>query len=179
MSRTPEEIVARITAIEVSDPLGFQRADLIEALPYEQVKPYLKDGITAEEWGPIQSTDPIAKARDYLGFAWGKANNCRGISAMRSVNHLQAWIWLAGFDHFDRIANAEYQFYGKPVLVIASEALGFDWRAADDGRWRNDELSEGVDPGEPQIARLIQIAQPLKAHIDSVEAAARGGKADG
>lgn len=164
--RTTDEILARISDIRSRDLFGFEQSDLINALPFEQAKPFLKEGVTADQWAEAQEKDPLARAREYMAFAWNKANNCRGISATRSVSHFQSWLWLAGSDDFDDIAEAEYQFYGKPVLVVAAEALAVDWRALDDGFWTNCEGGTGISPSDDEIARLTELAKPIKAAID-------------
>lgn len=165
-TRTPTEIVERIKEVEGKDFLGFQESDLLEFLPFEDAKPYLKDDVTAEEWETARSKK-LAKdcVIDYLPLAWGKANDCRGLSARRSVDHLKAWLWLAGFDDAPERLGEVYEFYGKPCLVLASEIVGFDWPAQDDGRWDNDEDGDGLTDSERArlIERMQQIAAELKA----------------
>lgn len=152
--RTPEEIMARMEAIENEDWLGFERTDLVIRLPWPAVRPYLNDEAVAkydageEKWEPCTS-DPIQEIRDYMDFAWDKANNCRGISASRSISHLRAWLWLAGEDEFiERLDMENYDHYGKPQLRAICERFEIDWRQYDDGYWRNDETSEGVGPDD-------------------------------
>lgn len=133
--RTQEEIMARIEKVRGSDFFGYQRRDLIGALTFENAKPWLEDDVTADQWQ--QNTDPLKNILDYLPFAWNKANNCRGLSAARSLDHMAAWLWLLGDDDVSWID--EYDFYGKPHLVTISERFGFDWRNEDNDQWCSDE----------------------------------------
>lgn len=144
VKRTSAEIKARYEQVSPRF-LDFQGGDLLPYMDYEDAKPFLKEGVTAQELADARDSlgGPIKETIDYLPFAWEKANDCRGLSAGRSVDHLKAWLWLAGYDvddDFDR----RYQYYGKPCLVTASELVGFDWLAHDDRQWRNDEMGSPI-----------------------------------
>jgi len=89
--KTQQEILSRIK----EDFFGFQRAILLSYLDFENVKPLLKDGVAAEEWIK-QSKSPKESMLDYLGFAWRKASNKRGLSASRSMDIYTSWLWLDG-----------------------------------------------------------------------------------
>jgi hypothetical protein len=82
---------------------------------------------------------------DYMSFAWDKANNCRGLSAGRSIDHMKAWLWLLGESEM-AAKIAHFSHYGKPQLRAICERFGWDWRAWDDGEWRNNEDDDGVKP---------------------------------
>lgn len=87
-TRTPEEILAEIaTCTMATDFAGVRRGDLIEFLPYEDAKAFLREGITEDEWKDAQKPATMeaikAAVTDYMPFAWEKANNCRGLSAVR------------------------------------------------------------------------------------------------
>lgn len=72
---------------------------------------------------------------DYMEFAWDKANNGRGISAMRSMHHYMAWTWMLG----DDLGNLlDYQYYGKDNLVKICKHYGWDHAKWDDGVRRNE-----------------------------------------
>jgi hypothetical protein len=72
---------------------------------------------------------------EYMPFAWDKANDMRGLSAGRSVQHFVGWTWLAGDDELSAWCddNSNYQHYGKEILVRICEHYGWDWRQWDDG----------------------------------------------
>lgn len=142
MARTDAEILARMEEIKPDDFFGFMRSDLLERLSFEAAQPFLKEGVTADQWEQkSQNAEAVlADAKDYMTFAWDKANGCRGLSAGRSVQHMEAWLWLAGEDALlERMKARAYEFYGKPQLRMICEHFGWDWRALDDNQWRNDE----------------------------------------
>jgi hypothetical protein len=152
--KTQEEIITKIKLLEDdrSDFFGFIRGELIMFLDFEHAKPFLKEGVKPESWEPNLSTDDGVKARilDYMPFAWGKANDCRGLSAGRSLNHMQAWLWMLGEEAAaDQIDN--YSHYGKPQLRAICEHFGWDWRQWDDGEWRNDEDGPSIPAPENSI----------------------------
>lgn len=126
--RTQAEIVERMKAIEKDDFCGFAQGVLLTALDYEHAKPFLKEDVTAEVWekteGLLKTEEAVRKeALDYLGFAWGKAEDHRGISANRSVDKMTAFCFLLGLD-VGLIEAAPYPQYGCPKLKVVAELLG-------------------------------------------------------
>lgn len=132
--RTDEEILARIEEREPFDWLGFERNDLIIRLPFEKAKPFLKPEVTAEAWTPAprDRESVLAEMRDYMRFAWEKANEGRGLSAGRTMHHYMAWIWLIGDDLGEL---SRYQYYGKDNLLTICKHYGFE--SHDDGERTN------------------------------------------
>lgn len=134
--RTQDEIVARLKTLSVGeDVLGFRSEVLISALDYEHVRPFLKPGVTAEEWDKI-GTPPHEieeRARDYYAFALGKIRNHRGISASRSVDKLAEYAWVLGRDDVvDAMAAADFAQYGAPQVKAFAAGFGEVWPAE---RW--------------------------------------------
>lgn len=136
--KTDEEIIARIEKIKKQDFFGWETTDLIFKLPFAKAKEYLKPEATEEEYKqePRDRDSVIAAMLDYMPFAWDKANNCRGISAGRSICHFSAWTWLAGDDLGDLHG---YKYYGKDELVKICEQYGWDSKQWDNGIRANDE----------------------------------------
>lgn len=137
--RTQDEIVKRIETRKGSDPLCFEVNEYIDYLDFDHVQPFLKEGVTEQDWqeATTKVNAPIERVHDYMPFAWGKANDERGISANRSIMHCLAWLWLAEEDEFlaqvERQYNVNYHFYGKPILEMICEHFGWDWSQWDDG----------------------------------------------
>lgn len=146
-TRTDAEILARIKTIEKRghDWLGTETAELVCRLSFQAAMPWRKLEAKAKDWKqwPRDAESVVAEMLDYMPFAWDKANNCRGISAGRSLNHMAAWLWLLGFDEAADAVN-DYDHYGKPHLRAICEAFGWDWRQWDDGRWANSEDARGL-----------------------------------
>ena len=170
--RTQDEIVARIRAVEHEDFLGTEVSDLLEALDFEHAREFLKPETRPEDWAAVMANaaDPLDQAREYLDFAWDKANGCRGLSASRSVSHLKAWLWLAGADGWSDRLDELYEFYGKPCLVVISEALDFPWGEHDDGEWTNSELAAGQKPTARALEQFSAAAAELKEELARVDA---------
>jgi len=147
--RTYEEIVQEIKNYSldgcVEDFFGYRRADFMAHLPWEHAKQFVKEPAhpdhTEEKWIHYELTREavLKKMEEYMEFAWDKANNCRGLSAQRSMEHYMAWIWLLGDD--DKFPDlSEYQYYGKDNLVLICKHYGWDHTKWDDGKRRNSEL---------------------------------------
>ncbi len=145
--RTQDEIVARIRDRKEHDFLGFEVSEYIDYLDYAHAKEFLKDDTTEERWEKVRkgTKTPAEAIKGYMPFAWDKANNCRGISAGRSIQHMVAWLWLDGKDWPE---IEDYEYYGKPQLVRICKEYDIDWRALDDDRWANDEEGKGITADE-------------------------------
>lgn len=138
--RTQDEILAKITEWKPQDFFGFKIGDLIGYLDYEHAKEFLKEDTKPEDWKPaINERDFIlAEMREYMPFAWEKANGCRGLSAGRSLAHYTAWIWLLG-DESNFGDLEQYEHYGKDNLRAICEHYGWDASQWDDGQRVNSE----------------------------------------
>ena len=134
---TPEEILKRIESRKNNDFLGFEINEYIVFLPYKLAKPYLKKDTKKKEWNPPVLTKDymLQKMKDYMPFAWEKANNCRGFSANRSIEHYIAWVWLAGDTGLSATIEKEYdnnyEYYGKPILEKICKHYNWDYKEWD------------------------------------------------
>jgi hypothetical protein len=128
MTRTQDEILARIEAVKEDDMFGFRFEVLIESLDFEHARQFLNADATTEQWADAHVTDVEAHAKDYYRFALGKIEDHRGISASRSVDKLGEYAWLLGRD--DVIAAmdaAEYSQYGAPKVAAFAAGFGLTW----------------------------------------------------
>lgn len=100
------------------DVLCFGQSDLLEFIPYEHVKDLVNDDVTEEAWNKdiTQPTEENIRKKiiSYMDFAIGKAEDHRGLSAGRSINHFQTWTWILG--DYDKIDWKNYANYGAPIL---------------------------------------------------------------
>lgn len=114
-----------------NDFLGFMRQGAREILPWEAMRPWLKDDIVFDELPkkPEYTRENILNVmREHMTFAWGKAHGERGISAGCSVNKFQVWVFALG--DYDKIDWDDYALYGKPILRRICELYGFEVVAA-------------------------------------------------
>lgn len=141
--RSVEEIKARMKEVENQDWIGTRRNDLLAALSFEDALPFLKEGVTSDQWSDPQ--DPIVQAREYLAFAMGKAENHRGISAGRSVEHFTEWAWLSGDDAFQAaVADSKYANYGAPILAAVAKAIGAEDEWMKNSSPQLERMSHGI-----------------------------------
>ncbi len=130
--RTNLEIVSKIRKHE-NDFFGFISTDLLEYLSFDLAKQFLEgDDIKKVEsgkakWKPSSLKTPyiIKSMKKYMVFALSKAENHRGLSASRSIEHFKAWIWLLGNDDYNFIRWNNYKNYGAPVLRQICEKYQF------------------------------------------------------
>ena len=137
-NRTQQEILERIAKIKDKDFFGFETNDLLEYLTFENAKLYLIETANREDWIGMGVKTPREIMIEYMPFAWEKANDCRGLSAARSMSHYKAWLWLDGDNELCESLSG-YQYYGKDKLVKICEYLGIDSKEWDDGIRVNSE----------------------------------------
>ena len=156
--RSVPAIVARLKKAQADgDFFGAEAGRLADALSFADALSHellseegKQKGEAVWETNRLKTVADVRKAiADYLPFAWGKANGCRGLSASRSIGHFRGLLWLHGLDG-EAIADRSefgdgYEFYGKPALVLVSEFVGFNWGGGvDDDCWRNSEDEGGM-----------------------------------
>lgn len=117
--RTPQEILDRIQEVGPSDFMGIIRNDLVDFLEFKHARQFLKETAIEKEWSEHYKKPTVENVkcamRNYLDFAFKKAEDERGISAARSMDHYSAWIWLLGEE--ERFGNLQdYDRYGMPHL---------------------------------------------------------------
>lgn len=118
VTRTPEEIVARITEVAPRDFFGAESTRLLRALPWEHAAPLLTDDARqsyekGEQTWEVK-THPRQAILNYLPFAMNKADSHRGLSANRSIDHMRGLTWLLGC--YDKVEWDNFENYGAPVL---------------------------------------------------------------
>lgn len=129
--RTIEEIKTKLEEV-LDDPhdfFGARSERLITALPYADAVPFgLNPNITEEGWAERSTlTDEKVTAAflDYLPFAMEKADNHRGLSAARSIQHMEAFVFLLGDDSdVNDFSNLDYTPYGVPMLRWMTDRFG-------------------------------------------------------
>lgn len=128
--RSQDEIVTYIKTAD--DFLGFKMEAVAPFLDYEHAQKagFLREGVTKAEWDETQEPDTddqvLETMRAYMEFAWGKVRDHRGISAGRSIEKMEAWLWLLGKDELrEEFLAAEYPMYGAPQLEVICKAMDF------------------------------------------------------
>lgn len=126
--RTEQEIIEYCK--EVADEIfGFKLDVLLPYLSAENVKPFLRDDADLSLWTtkPLVRDSILSEMREYMEFAWDKVDNHRGLSAGRSVDKMQAWLWLLGDNETLAFAEDEnnYPNYGAPILKCICEVYSF------------------------------------------------------
>lgn len=103
---------------------GFGIEVLATYLPLEECREFLKEGV--EDWDhKANTTDVIYNdLAEYMSFAWEKANAERGLSAIRSIEKVKAWLFLLERDDI-LIALEEHDTepYGKGMLRFVCQQL--------------------------------------------------------
>ena len=146
---TTERILAEIEKRK-NEFFGWVAGDLVSYLEFNDAKPFLTPEATEADWKPRSRNeeDILAEMKKYMEFAWDKANNCRGLSANRSIEHMAAWMFMLGeYGIYDRLTDDprdEYCYYGKPQLRAICEKYGWDWKKWDDDHWVNSEDDQGI-----------------------------------
>src|SRR5579859_7051421 len=103
--KTEDEILAYYQ--QCDDMLGFVGEAILPFLSPEKVSPLLKEDADLSDWQqkPLTRESVIATMREYMTFAWEKVMDHRGISAMRSVEKMTAWLWLLGDEETQQFAE--------------------------------------------------------------------------
>jgi hypothetical protein len=117
--KTVEEIRKRYAEDDDQDMFGFGKQVFGDYL-VECYKDEHKDKVRELNQEEMQK-----ELIDYLGFAFGKAIDHRGLSAMRSVIKLSNWAWMLERQELHDFARADgnYSCYGVPILKRFAQAF--------------------------------------------------------
>lgn len=127
--RPTEEILTQLRALddEGGDFFRVIRGHLMECLPFEVAKQFLKPEATEEEWRELTEVyeTPKQQAHAYMPFAASKIVGERGLSANRNIDHMRALVYLhAGQEALDELEATDYGWYGRGQMAKAAELLG-------------------------------------------------------
>lgn len=121
--KTQQDIVDRLKT-DSGQMFDFFPEIAINFLTFEQAKPSLnQEKLDTEEgkeleksWSvaPLTEEHVLAELKDYMSFAWDKAQDHRGLSASRSTSKMEAWCWL--LDREKEIDWDNHENYGAPIL---------------------------------------------------------------
>lgn len=150
--QSTEDIKKQIEEVKNDDFFGANREELLSALPFEDVKDFLTEEATEEDWDAlrVKTDEDVRKAaKKYLPFAIGKALEHRGLSSIRSIDHFKGWVFLVGGpEALEELTNTDYAQYGVPQLKKACELLGIE------GEWKMH-----AEAGTSLSEKLIRMAQ--------------------
>lgn len=128
--RTQEELVAKFDEVQKSGGfLDFRPEVLINYLTFENAKPHLKKDAVEKEWEVIETIEKcVQEFLDYMKFAWGKAEDQRGLSASRSIQKLGMWLWIMNREDLSMILDDDslYNPYGAPALIEVCDKMGIE-----------------------------------------------------
>lgn len=108
---------------------------LLNYLTFENAKPHLKEDYVKEvesgekKWEDAPNLEKTADDFiDYMKFAWGKAEDERGLSASRSISKLSCWLWLMNREDLVRLIEDDdlYNPYGAPALIAVCKEMGIE-----------------------------------------------------
>ncbi len=129
--KTQEEIVAKFEEHR-GKFLDFTPEVLLHYLDFSHAQAYLKPEATEEEWDKSKTAltreSVIEEMRQYMNsYGWDKAESHRGISAGRTIQKMQAWLWLLEDVDLYVFASDDknYPQYGAPILKAICEKYRF------------------------------------------------------
>lgn len=126
--RTTADIIARMKT-HGNDFFGKYVSVLADFIsPEDAAASGLFTDIKPDEWVWSEPTreNVLKAARDYMGFAIGKAQDKRGLSAPRSIIAYQAYAWLLDDPAAEATIREDYDHYGMPDLLAFCKYAGWD-----------------------------------------------------
>jgi len=99
---------------------------LVPFLEPENAKQFVSPKTDMAEWHQVQLVEEsiVNEMAHYIGFAWEKVRMHRGLSAIRSVIKIRAWLWLLEDEELYVFVCKDENFtnYGAPILKAVCEA---------------------------------------------------------
>lgn len=126
--------------------LGSGFSVLGDYLSFADASPLLQEDVTADQWNasmgdfagfgpPTSRTRPVSpidhafiveSMRHYAAFGWTKVHEERSISACRTIEKMEHWLWLLGYDDPDEVLKSDdWGHYGDRPLRRVCTMFGF------------------------------------------------------
>lgn len=128
-----KQVKARYESVGKEDFFGWAGEVLLDYISFEDAKEYFKSDYVEEvKSGATKHTtvtdinEAAQDFLDYMNFAWGKAQDERGISAGRSIMKLREWLFVMNRPDLAEEIDREdlYPPYGAPALISICEKMG-------------------------------------------------------
>jgi hypothetical protein len=128
--RTEEQIAERLAG-KARGFFGFDVEVLVRFVSFETASPKLTEEArnaegAKDEWErerlPLDESVVKKDMAEYMEFAWDKASDHRGLSAHRSLEKMEAYLWILGDDELiEKLEDVSYANYGCPRLAAICE----------------------------------------------------------
>jgi len=129
--KTKQQIKDKMVELK-NDVMSFKREALVDFLTEEEGNSFGFSAVEGTKWEQRELTreSVLEKMKDYMDFAIEKAIDERGISAGRSINKMQMWLWIIEEDAvLGELPRKYFYWYGLPALIKICEHFDWDWRA--------------------------------------------------
>ncbi len=123
---TPEEIIRAFEDVFRKDDFLGERLSCLEYLPYEHVKPYLRDDITANNWKQAGDEKLRAGFEYYRDWWREKIINERGISVHRGKEQFAIRMMLAGLPEWKELWDMDGGYYQRDAWNYVAGLFGFE-----------------------------------------------------
>ena len=122
---TSNDIIKLYEEIRAEDIFG-ECASILLYLPWDVVHPYLKEGITEEEWkGPKGDADLRESFEHYRDWWRKKIEDERGISVHRGKEQFAIRMFLAGCPEWRELWDMDGGWYQRDAYGFAAGLFGF------------------------------------------------------
>lgn len=129
---TNADIIKLYEEIKAGDIFG-ERTSILSYLPWGDVRQYLKEDVTEEEWkGPKGDTDLRESFEHYRDWWREKIDNERGISVHRGKEQFALRMFLAGCPEWRGLWEMDGGWYQRDAYRFAAELFGFPAAGEDD-----------------------------------------------
>jgi hypothetical protein len=110
---TPEEIIAAYEGTISAEDMFGEYGSCLGYLDYEHVKPYLKDGVTPEQWHQHGDEDLRSDFAHYRDWWREKIEDERGISVHRGKAQFAIRMMLAALPEWKHIWDMDGGWYQR------------------------------------------------------------------
>ena len=126
VAATPEEIINTYEAVLKKDDFMGEYGSCLEYLPYEFAKPYLKKGVSVDQWEQKEDADLVSDFEHYRDWWRQKVEDGRGISVHRGKAQFAIRMMLAGLPEWEDLFNCDGGYYQPTAYNDMAQLFGFE-----------------------------------------------------
>lgn len=123
IAASPDEIVKVYEEVLKNDDLLGERTAILAYLPFEKVKPYLKEGVT--DWTPSTDENLRSEFAHYRDWWAQKVTDGRGLSVHRGKEQFAIRMFLAGCLEWRELWMMDGGYYQEDAYNFVANLFGF------------------------------------------------------
>lgn len=123
---SPEQLIDAYEHVIKKDDVFGEYTSVLQYLPFEHAKPYLKEGVTDSDWQPSGDEELRGQFQHYRDWWKQKIEDERGISVHRGKAQFAIRMLVAGLPEWRELWDMDGGWYQRDAYRFVVRLFGFE-----------------------------------------------------